>query len=238
MGYIPDAHDKFNTWQKQFVKGLLTDPVTGEVTIFPPDPAAEPANWQNFGIPEEDMQELVDAQTTYQPLYDAWSDEDARNHDKSVAHTEGRRNYETFIREFVAQWLRYNKKLNNAAKAVLGLTIPDTEPTAVVPVEYGPVLSIDKIIQGLHKIRVADPENPTTQKMPAGHKLVMERFIGAAGLEGGDILWSTFKQKGKFLIKSEFTAVDKGKTAYYRARYITTRGDYSPYGNALEVGIV
>ena len=238
MGYIPDAHDKFNPWQKQLVTGLLTDPLTGDETDFPPDPAADPANWDIWKIPEEDMQELVDAQTAYQPLYDDWSDEDARNHDKVVAHDEGRAIYEKFIREFVAQWLRFNKKLNNAAKATLGLTVPDEEPTAVTPVEYGPVLSIDKIIQGLHKIRVADPENPNTQAMPEGHKLVVERFIGAAGLEGGDIAWSVFKQKGKFLIKSEFTDEDKGKTAYYRARYITTRGDFSPYGNVLEVGIV
>jgi hypothetical protein len=195
-------------------------------------------NWQRWAIPPEEVQIIVDAQEVYQPLYDKWSDEDARSHAISVAHEEGREDYEEFLRGFTAQWIRFNKKVNDAAKASLSLTVPDTEPTAVTPVDYGPVLSIDTIRRLLHKIRVADPENPNTQAMPEGHKLTLERFIGEAGLESGDINWKVYKEVGRFLVRSQFTDADKGKTAYYRARYITTRGDYSPYGNTLEVGIV
>lgn len=235
--FIPSAHNDFNAWQKQFVSGVLTDPATGNEVPPPPGAKTNP-NYKTWGIPNADVQELIDEQAVYQPLYDAWSDEDARSHDTSVAHEEGREDYEEFLRGFTAQWIRFNKKVNDAAKASLGLTVPDTVPTAVTPVDYGPVLSIDDIRHMLHKIRVADPENPNTQAMPKGHKLVLERFIGEADLKGGDINWKVYKEVGRFLIKSQFTEADKGKTAYYRARYITTRGEYSPYGNTLEVGIV
>ena len=238
MGYIPHPHNKFNTWQKQFVTGLLTDPLSGEVTEFPPDPAAEPANWQNFAIPEEDMQELVDAQELFQPFYDKWSDEDARNRKIIEDHKRERATYEKFIRDFVAQWLRHNKKVNTGDKAGLGLTVPDTEPTAVTAVDYGPVLSIDTIRPLLHKIRIANPTNPDSQAMPEGHKLELQRFIGDANLPETELEWSPYKTVGKFLITSEFTAEDKGETAYYRAFYLTTRGDRSPASTVLEVGVV
>lgn len=236
--YIPRPHNRFNTWQKQLVKGLLTDPVKNKVVAFPPAPGANPANWDSWKMPEENMQELVDAQAKYQPLYDKWSDEDARNHDKVEAHVEGRKTYEKFLRKFIARWLRHNKRLNNAAKAGLGLTVPDEKPTAVTPVDHGPRLAIDTIRQGLHKIRITDPETPDSKAMPEGHKLVLERFIGGAGLKAGDIGWKVYKQTGKFLVNSEFTDEDKNKTAYYRSRYVTTRGDFTVYGNTLKVGIV
>ena len=184
------------------------------------------------------MQELVDAQEVYQPTYDDWSDEDARNHDKVVAHDKGRETYEEFIRDFVAEWLRDNQKMKDAERAGLGLTVPDEEPTAVTPVDHGPRLAIDAIKPSLHKIRLSDPETPDSKAMPKGHKAVIERFVGEAGLEAGDINWSMYKQTGRFLVNSEFTDEDKRKTAYYRARYVTTRGDVTVYGNTIDAGIV
>ena len=232
--YIPGAQSEFNDFQKQFVKGLLTDPVTGSPAPFPPAPGADPANWENWEIDQPDMQGLLDEQANYQPTYDDWSDEDARNHDKVVALEEAREDYEELIRTFVGEWLRENKKVNNAAKAILGLTVPDEERTAVTPVDHGPRLALHDIKPLVHKIRITDPETPDSKAMPKGHKAVLDRFIGKAGLEAGEIDWEVYKQTGRFLADSTFTAVDKGKSAYYRARYVTTRGDFTVYSNTLE----
>ena len=233
--YIPRPHNDFDPWQKQLVKEVLTDPATNQQV--PPPPGGANPNYKTWAIPEANVQELIDAKAIYQPLYNDWSDEDARSHDISVAHDEGRKIYEKFIRDFVAEWLRDNQKVNDAAKAKLGLTVPDTEPTAVTAVDHGPLLAIGKINPLLHKIRITDPDTPDSKAMPAGHKALLERFIGPAGLQPGGIAWQVYKQSGRFLVNSEFTEQDKGKTAYYRARYVTTRGDFTVYGNTLKVVI-
>ena len=233
MGYIPDPFNEFDVWQKQFVKGILTDPVTGNPAPFPPAPGGDPANWQNWEISEADTAVVVNGQATYQPFYDDWSDEDKRNDEIIEDHEREHDIYEAIIRVYVGENLRKNQKLDTGDLAGLGLTVPDTEPTAVTPVEYGPVLSVDKMSTLFHKIRVADPENPDTQAMPKGHKLELQRFIGAANLPGTELQLATYKVVGRFLITSEFTEEDKGKTAYYRAFYLTTRGDRSPASDIL-----
>ncbi len=236
--YIPQGHPPFNSWQKQLVKGLLTNPATKKVAPFPPAPGAAPANWQKWAIPEADIQKLVDAQVAYQPAYDKWSDEDGRNKSIVEFHKKGRKIYEKLLRKFVARWLRHNEKVTTGNKASLSLTVPDEEPTAVTVTDSGPKLSIQTIRPGLHIIRVANPENPTTSAMPKGHRLMLERFIGPVGLKETDLKWSTYKTVGRFLIKVEFTAKDKGQMAYYRAFYLTTRGERSPVSTVLKMGIV
>ncbi len=233
--FIPVKFNEFDPWQKQLVTGLLIDPITDDPAPFPPAPGADPAKWDIWEIPEADMAALLAAQAIYQPFYDDWADEDKRNDEIIEDHQREHKIYVKFIRDFVAQWLRNNKKLDTGDLAGLGLTVPDEEPTAVTPVEYGPVLSVDKMSTLFHKIRVADPENPETQAMPKGHRLELQRFIGAANLPGTDLVFSTYKVVGRFLIKSEFTEEDKGKTAYYRAYYLTTRGDRSPASDILPV---
>lgn len=235
MGYIPRPEREFNAFQIQFVNGLLTDPLSAQVIVFPPAPGADPANWEIWEIEQDDMQDLIDEQAVYQAAYDDWDDETARNQDKVEALEEARENYEAFIRNFVGEWLRVNKKVNNAAKAMLGLTVPDTERTAVTPADHGPRLDLHGIDPLIHKISITDPHTPNSKAMPKGHKAQLERFIGAAGLEAGNIAWALYRQSGRFLVTSEFVDTDKGKTAYYRARWITTRGDLTVYSNTLEV---
>lgn len=233
MGYIPEPYNEFDPWQKQLVTGLLIDPISGLPAAFPPAPGADPAKWKIWEIPEANMAALLAAQAVYQPFYDKWSDEDKRNDEIIEDHEREHDIYEAIIRVYVGENLRKNQKLDTGDLAGLGLTVPDTEPTAVTAVEYGPVLSVDKMSPLFHKIRVADPEHPDTQAMPKGHKLELQRFIGAANLPGTELQLATYKVVGRFLITSEFTEEDKGKTAYYRAFYLTTRGDRSPASEIL-----
>ncbi len=141
--YIPHAYSKFNNWQKQLVKGLLTDPLTGDVTAFPPAPGADPANWEIWKIPQADMQKLVNGQATYQPYYDDWSDEDARNKTIVENHKREYGIYVKLIRKFVARWLRNNGKVKSGSKAGLGLTVPDTKRTSRAKIETRPLVKAE-----------------------------------------------------------------------------------------------
>lgn len=162
--YIPHAYSKFNNWQKQLVKGLLTDPLTGDPVPFPPA-GGDPANWEIWDIPQAGMQKLVDAQATYQPFYNDWSDEDARNKTIVEAHKKGHKVYEKFLREFVAQWLRNNKKLTTGDKAGLGLTVPDTERTDRAAIEDRPTAKAEMKGGALLKLEFRMKDDSTRTSM-------------------------------------------------------------------------
>lgn len=179
MGYIPDAYGKFNTWQKQFVTGLLTDPVTGDETDFPPNPSVGPANWDIWEIPEADMQVLVDGQATYQPFYDDWSDEDARNPTIVENHVREHGIYEELIRDFVAENLRDNSKLETGDLKSLGLTVPDTEPTDKPQLEDRPLVGAEMKGGALLKLQFRIDKDSTRPSMhPDAHALELKYQIG------------------------------------------------------------
>ena len=229
MGYIPDPYNEFDPFQKQFVNGLLINPITGLPAPFPPAPGADPAKWKIWEIPEADMQALVDAQATYQPFYDDWSDEDKRNDEIIEDHQREHGIYVEFIREFVGQWLRKNKKLDTGDLAALGLTVPDTEPTTITAVDFAPNLSFHKVSTGIHIVRIKNPETPDSNAMPPSQKAEVQSFVGDAGLADNDVPFAPLQDSGKHLLKVEYEPTDKGKTAYYRARYKTATGKTGPW---------
>jgi len=179
MGYIPRAFGEFNNWQKQFVKGLFTDPLTGSLAAFPPAPGANPANWENWVIPQSDMAVVVNGQTTYQPFHDDWSDEDSRNDTIIENHKREHEKYLKLIRNFIAQWLRNNSKLNSGNLASLGLTVPDTVRTAKPQIEDRPLVMAEMKGGALLKMQFRigeDSDRPS--KHPSAHALELKYQIG------------------------------------------------------------
>lgn len=118
-----------------------------------------------------------------------------------------------------------NSFLTEGDRTTLKLPARDTTPTNVNPAAYSPVLAMDSIVGHTHTLRIADPTNPATQSMPEGNNAEIENFVGAKGLSGGAIVFGGGKKTGKFLVTFAYTDEDSGKTAYYRARYFTKRGD-------------
>jgi len=120
-------------------------------------------------------------------------------------------------------------------RETLNLHERDTTPTHINPANYAPGLSIDSILTGSHTLRISNPGNPNTQAMPEGNKVEIQYCTGADGLPPAQLVFSNSKTTGRFLLHISFQAGDKGKTAYYRARYTTRRGegDWSAVISAL-----
>lgn len=178
MGYIPDAFNDFDPWQKQLVNELLTDPLTGNPVPFPPGPG-DPGNWEIWEIPEADTAVVVEGQAIYQPYYDAWSDEDARNTTIIENHKREHKIYVTKIREYVAENLRNNSNLNTGNLAALGLTVPDTEPTAKPQLEDRPIVIAEMKGGALLKLQFRIAQDSTRPSMhPDAHALELKYQIG------------------------------------------------------------
>ena len=83
---------------------------------------------------------------------------------------------------------------------------------------------IDAIKHLSHKLRLTDPANPHTQSKPKGVRAIQVfRFVGTSA--PADVSEYQFVGDAtRFLFESKFTLADVGKTAYYLARYVNTRG--------------
>jgi hypothetical protein len=234
--YIPDAYDKFDTWQKQFVDELLTDPVSDDVIVFPPPPGAEPANWQNWEIPQADMAVVVDGQATYQPFYDDWSDEDARNQNIVENHVREHGIYETLIRDFVAENLRKNPELDTGDLSALGLTVPDTEPTDKPQLEDRPLVSSKMKGGALLKLTFKIAEDSKRPSMhPDAHGLELKYQIGGDKPANADATnKSVTFTKARHSLKLD--TADAGKFFYGFARWINTSeaSKSGPYSLIIE----
>lgn len=237
--YIPEAFGKFNDWQKQFLSGLLTDPVTGDETDFPSDPSDDSANWAIWEIPEADMQVLVDGQTTYQPFYDDWSDEDKRNQTIVENHVREHGIYEKLIRDFVAENLRNNSNLDTGDLSSLGLTVPDTEPTDKPQLEDRPLVGAEMKGGALLKLQFRIDTDSTRPSMhPDAHALELKYQIG-----GTEPVNAAATNKSGVFTKShhslQLDVADAGKYFYGFARWINTSesSKSGPYSVLIKIMI-
>ena len=114
-------------------------------------------------------------------------------------------------------------------RTTLNLKLRDTTPTKIQPVSYPPTASFAQVSKGIQILRFANPTDPQSKKMPKGNKIEIQIFIGAKGLSGNQLKFTTYHIQGKFLQKVTFTDDDEGQTAYYRCCYVTNRGDRGPF---------
>lgn len=121
--------------------------------------------------------------------------------------------------------------LNEVDRNTLRLPERDTTPTTIQAVDFAPVLSIDKVSNGIQVVRFQNPETPDSNAMPPNQHCEVDRYVGEANLEDNDVPFAHFEDTGKHLMQVNYAPEDKGKTAYYRARYETDTGKTGPWSD-------
>jgi hypothetical protein len=235
--YIPEAFSEFNDWQKQFVNGLLTDPVSEDVITFPPAPGADPANWQIWEIPQADTAVVVDGQATFQPFFDDWSDEDKRNDTIIENHKREHDIYEKLIRDYVGENLRNNSELDTGDLSALGLTVPDTERTDKPQLEDRPLAGAKMKGGALLKLQFKIAEDSTRPSMhPDAHALELKYQVGGTEPENAAATnkSATFTKARHNL---QLDTADAGKFFYGFARWINTSDNSKsgPYSFLIKI---
>jgi hypothetical protein len=104
-----------------------------------------------------------------------------------------------------------------------------TEHAKMAKLDQGPVLSVDSSYHLLITIRIKDPQNPVSRAMPDGQKVILEQYVGDAGLMPPNIPFASARLVGKCLKEVDFLEADLGKTVYLRACYVNGSGDPSPW---------
>lgn len=227
--YIPTTDEGFDTFQDNFIAGVQ------------PNLAA----WE---IPNADFDALETLQTVWVAAWDVAKNKDTRSRADVRAKVDAREAYQSALRKFVQQWLAFNDKVSDAQREALGLKVRDTEPTPAPVPDRAPDITIAEIRHLSHQLRLTDPENPHTQAKPKGvAEIEVFRVISPQKAEPvptpspappTDIGQYRFVGNAtRFLYTVEYAMSDVGKTVWYIARYVNTRGEAGPWSNAVNATV-
>ena len=220
--YIPKTDKDFDTFQ-----GTIWDNIV----------AHQPGTASAWGYP----QQRVNAMGTKKNRWDAaWliaKNKKNRTSGDVIEKDEAREDFEKDIRNFVNDWLAFNDLITDKQRTEMGLHIRDTQPTAHGVLNFAPSGTLDKLSVLEHILRILNPNTPHTQAMPDANRAEIQLFIGAANTLPAAMVFSTYRLSGRFLVKILFAEADRGKTAFYRTRYINRRGDAGPFGNVFSAVI-
>jgi len=115
----------------------------------------------------------------------------------------------------------------------LHLPLRDSTPTTIQAVDFAPLLSFEKVSNGIQVVRIKNPETPDSNAMPPKQHAEVQQFIGEAGLKDKEVPFVPLQDIGKHLLQVDFVPEQKGKTAYYRARYKTRTGKTGPWSDVV-----
>ena len=127
--------------------------------------------------------------------------------------------------------------LTTEDRSALRLNQPKETKTRAPKMKKAPILSLEKMQHLSHKLRFKNPETAESSAMPYKQHIVLETYIGAAGIKDKDIPWANAQDVTRFLYTKSFTEADVLKYAYYRCCYENSRGERSIWSKIIKVAI-
>lgn len=216
--YIPSNEEDFNDFQGNFTPKVVAKAVV-------------------WGIPDVERDALTDAHGDWDPKYAAGKDEADPTAAQRQAKNDSRKAYTVVIRNLVNTRIRNNAAVTNDDKVSLQLTVPDGTRTRVPVPDHAPKIAIDKIEHELHKLRITDPEKPTTKAKPDGvARINVYRFVGTTAPTNIS-QYQLYGSATKALFTSQFGDEDVEKKAWYIAQYENTRGERGPVSTPVSAVI-
>lgn len=116
----------------------------------------------------------------------------------------------------------------NDEEAIFNIDLERDTPTPAGVMTQEPGFKFEPSTHGVHNMRFLNPVDPTTQAMPKGQKVMIERYVGEANLPVANINFGNAEVVGRFLHHVDHAETDTGKTAYYRVTYVNSQGKKGP----------
>lgn len=212
--FIPTTDVNFNLWQGSLVTIVQT-------------------NATAWGILPADVAALIALQVAWAAAFAKASNKQNRTAADVQAKTDARKNYEAFLRKFIAQWLSNNARVPNSERQRMGITVKTGTRTAAPVPETCPMLTIDFSSRLQHTISFVDEATPRSKAKPAGvHGCEVWMKLGNDAPK--DI--SEFTYLGTDTATpyiATFDSADIGKTAWYMLRWVNTRGERGPWSATM-----
>jgi hypothetical protein len=122
-------------------------------------------------------------------------------------------------------------------RSALRINLKKKGKTRSPKMESCPLMSIDRITHLGNRLRFKNPLTPDSFAMPYKQHIVLECFIGVAGIANKNIPWGNAQDVTRFLYSKSFTDADVSLTIYYRCCYENTRGERSIWSKVVKSAI-
>lgn len=208
--FIPRTDEMFSSWQRDLMLLVVLNALL-------------------WNIPGAVLINLQTLQTAWQNAWSAARNKQNRTSAQVQAKDAARDVYEHALRAFIKEFLANNSSVTDEQRVQLQIPVHDNIRTRVaVPSGY-PTVSVDGMSHLSHTLRITDPENPHTQAKPDGvEKTEVQQFLGTVAPTPASV-WVHAATTGRFLCTVSFIDADIGKTAWYRCRWLNTRGEAGPW---------
>ena len=219
--YIPGSDTEFQAWAANFV--TYAQAHLAELGIALPDILPIGAGRADF---DTKMAANVTAQQSAQSARQA---KDA-----------SRDSLESAIRQLVRQ-LQASGDVDDAERAALGITIPDTiRTTAAGGIDTRPIGMVDTSQRLRHEIRFSDEATPTSRAKPAG-VMGCEIWVKVAATgeappaDPDELSFVAMDTASPYIV--EYDGADGGKTAHYMLRWVKSGGEKGPWSETISATI-
>jgi hypothetical protein len=213
-GYLPVSDQELRNWVTNFATYAAANSVA-------------------LGIVAGDVTPISTAETAFAAKLDAQTAEKAATKSATQAKDTSRTTLKTAVRALVKR-LQASTIITNAQRAALGITVSDGSRTPVAAPTSRPIVSV-WVSQGLRQeIRFADENTPTRKRKPDGVRgaEVWVKILNPGEAPPADAAGMTFldvSTSSPYL--AEFSGDNAGKTAWYRLRWVNTRGEKGPWSD-------
>ncbi|MDR0525019.1 MAG: hypothetical protein LBG90_04015 [Spirochaetaceae bacterium] len=155
---------------------------------------------------------------------------------KRLAKDEAKEEAVDAMRDFANASIRFNKKMDDPAKLLLGIRLKDSTPTAHAPPASQPETAVENTLNHFeHRVKALNHEGQASKPGDA----YGVRFAWQVGrekpLSGGDLPKTKFSRKTTHVVTH--TEADKGKPAYYATCYENSKGENGPWSPIEEAFI-
>ncbi|MDR0684562.1 MAG: hypothetical protein LBF83_05495 [Spirochaetaceae bacterium] len=155
---------------------------------------------------------------------------------KRLAKDEAKEESVDAMRDFANTSIRFNKKMDDPAKLLMGIHPKDTTPTShPIPVSQPEMVVENTVNHFEHKVMAVNHEGKASKPADAYGVRFAWQVGGTRPASGADLSKTKFSRKPILLVTH--TEADKAKTSYYAACYENSKGDAGPWSPVEEAVI-
>ncbi|GMO48072.1 MAG: hypothetical protein Pg6C_10380 [Treponemataceae bacterium] len=155
---------------------------------------------------------------------------------KRLAKDEAKEEAIDAMRDFANSFVRFNKKMDDPAKLVMGIRPKDAVPTAHPAPSSQPETAVENTPNHFeHKVMALNHEGKASKPADAYGVRFAWQVGGEKPASGADLPKTKFNRKPVLI--AAHTEADKAKTAYYATCYENSKGETGPWSPIEEAVI-
>ncbi len=215
--YIPRGDAEFSGWIANFVTYAN-------------------ANLAGLGLVAGDLTPVTTAQTTWNSKYPTHVAAQAAAVSAREAKDAARVAAEQAVRPLVRR-LQASPSVDDTERALLGITVPDKEPTPVGPPTTRPVATVDASQRLRHTIDFTDESTPTRRAKPAGviGAEIWVKVDGPPPVDPGESAFLAIDTRAPYT--RDYDGPQGSKAAHYMLRWVNSRGEVGPWSATVTATI-